>query len=87
MSKMGFRIAPHGSKPDTRVVEILVDGMVCGVIYPKEDKTIELISAHIKEYAFSDGSNHYPPIPSLSICFDPMPYTIIGSKIVKQREQ
>ena len=88
-----FRVASHNVKPDTRIVEVLVDGKVAAVIYPMGAKGIKLVSAHIeeteaeKEFAGTvvkdDGGKNWPPIPALLVTFDPSPYTIVGNKVVK----
>ena len=78
-----FRSAPHGLKPETTIVEILVDGEVIAVIYPDGEKGIKLVSAHIKDVVRDDGSKKIPPIPAILIDFDPQPYTIEDGKIVK----
>lgn len=92
-----FRLAPHNINTSVNIVEILVDGMVCGVIYPEEPKGIKVVSAHIKETTTENdftgqviednGSTSWPPIPSVSIRFEPSPYFISGGKIVRLPRQ
>lgn len=78
-----FRLAPHFSTSSVKVVEILLDGAVCGVIYPRE-RGIEVVSAHIAAIDQSTGEGTWPPIPSVEISFDPRPYRIVGGRIVKE---
>jgi len=88
-----FRIAPHSIFPNIRIVEILVDGEVAGVIYPAGEKGIKLVSAHIEattveegfggEVIEDDGRRSWPPIPAVLIQFNPSPYLIQGNRIVK----
>jgi len=88
-----FKIKPHSILKNIQVVEILVDGRTAGVVYPMGDKGIKIVSAHIEktqiekdfvgEVVEDDGSQSWPPIPAVSIIFNPSPYTIIGNKIVK----
>lgn len=94
MSTISFRIGRHSINPNTEIVEILADGVVCGVIYPQQDKSIKLVSAHIEEHTTGeefageviadDGSTSWPPIPSLIVRFKSSPYIIEGNRIVKQ---
>lgn len=88
-----FRIVPHGVLPGVRIVEVLVNGGVAGVIYPAGEKEIKLVSAHVSEsrtedefageVVHDDGTTSWPPIPSFLVRFDPSPYEIRGNKIVK----
>jgi hypothetical protein len=92
---INFRIVPHTLRPNTSVVEVLVDGNVAAVIYQDGEKGIKLVSAHIKEtnkddgfldrLVIDDGSSSFPPFPAVKIQFDPCPYTIIGNKIVRHK--
>jgi len=89
---IGFRMAKH-SATGLDIVEILMNRKVVGVIYPKEDKGIKIVSAHISasevEEGFvgkvveDDGSESFPPIPAVLIDFNPSPYEIRNSKIIK----
>lgn len=89
-----FRIGEHSVRPGVRIVEILVDGKTAGVIYP-DDTTIKIVSAHMGEMSVEtdftgevvkdDGSQGWPPIPSVLITFNPSPYVIVGNRIVKIR--
>lgn len=88
-----FRIGKHSIRPGIRIVEILVDGKVAGVIYPAGEKRMRLVSAHITDSALEpdfagevvkdDGSLSYPPIPALVVTFSPSAYFIRGNRIVK----
>jgi hypothetical protein len=88
-----FRITTHSYFPEKKIVEILVDGKCVGVIYPSEEKGIRIASAHIsdttpeKDFAGEvieyDGTESWPPIPSVRINFKPSPYIIQDGKLVK----
>ena len=88
-----FRITNHSIFPGVHIVEIIIDGKVAGVIYPLHEKGVKLVSAHIEktetEKDFSgeviedNGSESWPPIPSVLVTFNPSPYVIEGNKIVK----
>lgn len=88
-----FRLTEHSVHKDTKIVEVLVDGKVAGVMYPHENKGIKIVSAHIEEKTVDkdfagevttdDGIANWLPIPSVTIRFNPSPYTIVGGRIVK----
>lgn len=88
--KIDFRLAQH-SVFGTKIVEVLMDGNVVGVIYP-DKKGIKLVSAHFSdkeipadfegEILEDDGSTSFPPIPSFQVSFNPRRYVIRGNKIV-----
>lgn len=88
---IGFRMAKRATGRD--IVEILIDRKVVGVIYPKEEKGIKIVSAHISaskaekgfvgEVIEDDGSQSFPPIPAVLIDFNPSPYEIKDGKIVR----
>lgn len=90
---VSFRLARHSILSGASIVEILVDGEVAGVVYPAGEKTVRVISAHIKEVSeeedFSgevlenDGTGNWPPIPHVEIQFDPSPYVISGDRVVR----
>ncbi|OGY97512.1 MAG: hypothetical protein A3A43_02010 [Candidatus Liptonbacteria bacterium RIFCSPLOWO2_01_FULL_56_20] len=92
---IGFRVVPHSILPGVQIVEVLVDGEVGGVVYPAGEKAIRIVSAHIAETATDegfdgevvedDGTKSDPPIPTVYVRFDPSPYEIRGSRIVKLR--
>lgn len=88
-----FRIEPHGILPDVKIVVILVDGQVAGVLYPFGGDGVKLVSAHITDIEDNGdfagsveidlGDKSWPPIPAVSIRFTPSPYTIAGAKIIR----
>lgn len=89
---VSFRLAEHSIYPGVQVVEVLVGGEVVGAIYPRGDKGIMLVSAHIESKEIEEGFTGeviedarrvWPPIPALVITFNPSPYTIRGGKVVK----
>lgn len=87
-----FRLGPHLHR-NTDVVEILFKGEVVGVIYPLGDNGIKIVSAHIQEtradeefsgeVIIDDGSETFPPIPSVNITFNYGPYIITPQGIRK----
>ncbi|MBI2624673.1 hypothetical protein HYW67_04305 [Candidatus Parcubacteria bacterium] len=87
-----FRLAAHRVKPDIQIVEVLIDGVVGGVIYPAGEREIILASAHVSEKRLEEGfvgevredeRGLWPPIPAWFVRFDPSPYEIRGGKVVK----
>ena len=94
---VNFRLNRHSLRPQTNIVEIVVDGEVVGVLYPHGEKGVKLVSAHIGSQAvdqdFSgsvvedDGTSSWPPIPSILVEFAPSPYRIVGNKIVRLGEK
>ena len=84
-----FRLAQH-SLLGTKIVEVLMDGIVVGAIYPSS-RGIKIVSAHFFEKEVpkdfdgqiieDDGSQSFPPIPSFEISFNPRHYVILGNKI------
>ena len=92
---VGFRLAKH-SAGSVDLVEILIDGAVVGVIYPKGNDGIKLVSAHMhekvadKKFAgtviVDDGSTMWPPIPSVDVVFKPSPYVIGRGRIIKLKQ-
>ena len=42
-----FNISEHSAKSGVQIAEILVDNNVVVVIYPDEEKSIKIVSAHI----------------------------------------
>ncbi len=83
-----FRIRKHSIRATT-IVEILLDGVTIGVIYPKEEQGIKLVSAHMSDQSvvFDDGSSHWPPIPAVLVDFDPSPYIIEDDSITKLKPE
>lgn len=79
-----FRIKPHTIRRGVTIVEIVIDGKVVGAIYPGDGKEIRVVSAHIEkvvkdenfkgEVVEDDGSCSSPPIPHLTIRFEPSLY-------------
>ena len=92
---ISFRIARHSVWSGVEVVEILENGAVVGVMYPQLNKTVKVVSAHIENQerdndfagnvVFDDGTASCPPIPSITIKFNPSPYRIVGNRIVRER--
>jgi len=89
---MNFRLARHTLKPGVRLVEIILNGTVVGVIYPDEETDgIKIISAHFSEKDIPEefdgevieesGESDFPPIPAVKITFKPRKYIIRGGKI------
>jgi hypothetical protein len=92
-----FNIKPHGVLLGVSIVEILEDGRFIGAVYPEGEKGIKLVSAHFADepeidegfagtVLSDDGTTSFPPIPSLSIEFEPSPYTIVGNRIVRKKD-
>lgn len=88
-SNINFRIVPHSHIQGVEVVEVLLGGQVCAVIYPDRESpgSIKLVSAHFagdltRHGQFPDGvkmdtgEKSYPPIPFIHISFDPRTYKI-----------
>ena len=89
---VSFRLAEHSIHRGVQIVEILVDGETAVAIYPRGDKGIMLVSAHIEDKETEEGfvgevvedaRRVWPPIPAFVITFNPSPYTIRGGKVVK----
>ncbi len=78
-----FVVRDHSILPDTKIVEILVNGEVAAVIYPDGLQGVKLVSPHISKVTQKDGSADLPPIPAILIDFDPKPYIIEDGKIKK----
>lgn len=89
-----FRLALHRALPDVQVVEVLHRGEICGVIYPDGPKGMKIISAHFAgdlaegenfpdSISMDNGERTSPPIPSVSIEFDPRPFSFQSHKIVR----
>lgn len=78
-----FKICEHRYYLGVKIVEILIDGDVAGVIYPAGEKGIKLVSAHIEKVVEDDGSSSWPPIPDIQVKFNPAPYKIVGRKLIK----
>ena len=78
-----FRVVPHSGRLGVPVGQILLDGEMIASIYPDGEKGIKIVSAHMKEVQQDDGSTSVPPIPHVSIIFDPQPYAIEGGRIVR----
>ena len=77
-----FRIKSHSQLEGVEVVEVLLDNEVVGVIYPAE-RGVKLVSAHIKDVERKDNAGELLPIPEISVRFDPQPYRIINSELVR----
>lgn len=89
-----FRPTHHAINLSTEIVEVLVDGKVAAVIYPDGERGIKIVSAHFvsaddpvamaAEIKIDDGRTSRPPIPAVSMSFDPRPYTIEGDRIIRK---
>lgn len=84
---INFTLRPHGLKPGVWTTEVLLDGEMVAIIYPDEDRGIKIISAHIDGahgVVEDDGTGDQPPIPHVSMRFDPRPYTITDGKLIRE---
>jgi len=87
---IGFHLREHSIRR-TKIIEVLLDGVVVGAIYPME-KGIKVVSAHFSDEKIpedfegkiieDDGSTSWPPIPSFEVSFNPRKYMIVGNKLV-----
>jgi hypothetical protein len=90
---LGFRTVDHPRIAGAQIVEVLERGKVIGVVYPKGEKGLKLISAHIEdtdidpqfagEVVVDDGTSSIPPIPAITVRFNPRPFRISGDRIVR----
>jgi hypothetical protein len=80
-----FRIAKHHVLEGLEVVEVLIDGNTCAVIYPAGPEGLRLISAHMTDVTHSDGRDQEVPLPEVTILFRPEPYTIQFGTIIRGR--
>jgi len=89
-----FRLTEHSTKKGIMIVEVLRDEKVIGAIYPTpDDQGIYVINAHIggtkveNDFPgvaiYDDGVGKNPPIPAVTIKFDPRRYTIVDGKLVR----
>lgn len=97
MKKIGFRVVPHRVLPDAEIVEVLLNGEVCATIcQDKDSKTIKVVSAHFTGELTHDGEfpegvkmdtgeNMFPPIPAVFISFDPRPWMIVDTTLVREK--
>ena len=86
-----FRVSEHWVHRGVHIVEILVDGAMVGVMYPAGEKVVRIISAHIAstetgegfagEVIKDDGRTSFPPIPAVTVRFDPSPYYTRGIEL------
>jgi hypothetical protein len=78
-----FRLAtaPHGKE----IVEVLCDGEVSAAIYPDDNNTMKIVSAHMGLISFGDGRNSQPPIPAVAIALAPEPYVIQHGSLIRRR--
>jgi len=81
-----FRLAPHSIKPAIQIVEVLLDGKVVAAIYPDAFQSCKIISAHMRNIEFDDGRANEPPLPSVTILFEPREYRIEGDQIIREPE-
>ena len=87
-----FRMAEHSVRPGVKIVEIVLNDNVVGVIYPDPERDgINVVSAHFSEKDIPDGfdgeviedngENDSPQIPSIKITLRPKRYIIIDGRI------
>jgi hypothetical protein len=85
---ISFRIAPHSTRP-VNIVEVLDDGGVIATIVPtdsaKSTISLTVISAHMRTVVHDDGRRSNPPIPAVTVTFDPEPYEIKFGAIIRMR--
>ncbi len=95
-SEITFRMGKHSLYPHPDIVEILVNGQVCGVIYGKEGKTVGIVSAHfVGEPTYGvmpsgikmEKTPKLPLIPRLLVSFDPQPYHLEGHRVVRDKKK
>lgn len=82
-----FLVRDHDVLPDRQVVEVQLDGKPIAVIYPEEEKGINIVSAHIDEahgVVVNDGTGDLPPIPHISLWFNPRKYHFEDGKLVRE---
>ncbi|MBI2013744.1 MAG: hypothetical protein HYS87_02885 [Candidatus Colwellbacteria bacterium] len=65
-----FRIVKHSIRP-VNLVEVILDSKVIATICPDDDTGIRVISAHITKTIEDDGSTSFPPIPHVTVLFNP----------------
>ncbi len=83
---ISFKIETHSVKPGVQIVEVLEDDKVIATIYP-EEKGVKIVSAHIADIFEDKKPSAFPPIPSITVTFNPGPYTIVGGETVKLPNQ
>lgn len=94
MKNVTFRITTHAVRSGVSIVEILLGGQVCAVLYPDDECEggVKLASAHFAGDVTRDGQfpagvrmdtgeGQFPPIPALRMQFKPQPYTITNEGI------
>ncbi len=88
-----FRIVEHSVRSGVMLVEIVLNDIVVGIIYPDpEIGGIKVISAHFSEKDIpadfdgevieDNGEGTFPPIPAVTMTFKPRNYLIIRGRIV-----
>lgn len=70
-----FRVVPYNNRPDTEVVEILLDGQVVAKICPDGGNEIKLVSAHVAEVHHDYGTGLIPPVSAIVVALEPSPHT------------
>lgn len=79
-SNISFRSIGHSIKPGVEIVEVLLDGHVCAVIYPGLNG-FRIVSAHMVMVEERSGEGEVPPIPSVEVSLDPRPFWIEDGKL------
>ena len=65
-----FKIVPHFETSE-EIVEIRIGGKLAGVIYPRGENGIELLSRKIKSHKLDPRIQTLNPVPALEVEFDP----------------
>ncbi|MFZ2621323.1 MAG: hypothetical protein WAX85_02080 [Minisyncoccia bacterium] len=94
--RINFRISPHSVLKGVEIVEVLLDGKTCAVIYPDQDSdnSIGFVSAHFAgETTYNNqfpegvkmdtGENHFPPVPAIRISFEFRNWTIDHGQMIR----
>lgn len=84
---IAFRITHHAVRRGIEIVEILYNGEVCAVMYPKlEEDGIKITSAHFdltRGVRVVSNEGEKLPIPEIFVTFEPRPFRIEDGKIVR----
>lgn len=82
-----FLVRDHDILPGRQVVEVQLDGNQVAVIFPEGEKGIKIVSAHIDEaygVVENDGTRDLPPVPHVSLWFNPRKYHFEDGKLVRE---